>query len=49
MKCNTYQGHEFEKTFHIQTIVLFAVRRLPEVCCLCLITAVENVSVQFVF
>ena len=31
------------------TIVLFAVRRRPEVCCLCLITAVENMSVQFVF
>ena len=31
------------------TIVLFAVRRRPEVCCLCLVTAVENVSVQFVF
>ena len=30
------------------TIVLFAVRRRPEVCCLCLVTAVENVSVQFV-
>ena len=32
------------------TIVLFAVRRRPEVCCLsCLVTAVENMSVQFVF
>ena len=28
------------------TIVLFAVRRRPEVCCLCLITAVKNMSVQ---
>ena len=27
------------------TIVLFAVRRRPEVCCLCLITAVENMHV----
>ena len=31
------------------TIVLFAVRRRPEVCCLCLVTAVESMSVQFVF
>ena len=31
------------------TIVLFAVPRRPEVCCLCLITTVENMSVQFVF
>ena len=31
------------------TIVLFAVRRRPEVCCLCLFTAGENMSVQFVF
>ena len=46
MKWNTYQGHELEKRF---TIVLFAVWRRPEVCCLCLVTAVENVSVQFVF
>ena len=48
MKWNTYQGHEFEKTFNF-TIVLFALRRRPEVCCLCLVNAVENVSVQFVF
>ena len=41
MKWNTYQGHEFEKTFHYCII-------RPEVCCLCLVTAVENVSVQFV-
>ena len=26
------------------TIVLFAVRRRPEVCCLCLVTAVENIG-----
>ena len=32
------------------TVVLFAVRRRPEVCCLsCLVIAVENMSVQFVF
>ena len=37
MKWNTYQGHEFEKPF---TIVLF-LRRRPEVCCLCLVTAAE--------
>ena len=43
---NTYRGHEFEKPF---TIVLFVVRRRPEVCCLCLVTAAENGSVQFVF
>ena len=46
MKWNTYQGHEFEKPF---TILLFPVRKRPEVCCLCLVTAAENVSVQFVF
>ena len=46
MEWNTYQGHEFEKTFHY---CIFAVGRRPEVCCLCLVTAVENVSVQFVF
>ena len=28
------------------TIVLFAIWRRPEVCCLCLVTAAENVSVQ---
>ena len=28
------------------TIVLFAIRRRPEVCCLCLVTAVENVLVH---
>ena len=39
-------GMNLRKRF---TIILFAVRRRPEVCCLCLITAVENVSVQFVF
>ena len=39
-------GHEFEKKHF--TIVLF-LRRRPEVCCLCLVTTVENVSVQFVF
>ena len=31
------------------TVVLFAAHRRPEVCCLCLVTAVENMSVQFVF
>ena len=40
MTWNTYQGHEFEKPF---ATVLF-IRRRPEVCCLCLVTAAENVS-----
>ena len=31
------------------TNVLFVIRRRREVCCLCLVTAVENVSIQFVF
>ena len=39
-------GMNLKKRF---TIVLFAIPRRPEVCCLCLITAVENIWVQFVF
>ena len=31
------------------TNVLFVIRRRREICCLCLVTAVENVSIQFVF
>ena len=46
MKWYIYQGHDFEKPFNI---VSFAVRRWPEVCCLCLVTAAENVLVQFEF
>ena len=50
-------GHDWWSETHTRdmnlkkrfTIVLFAVRRQPEVCCLCLVTAIENVSVQFVF
>ena len=40
------RGMNLKKPF---TIVLFAVRSQPEVCCLCLVTAVESVSVHFVF
>ena len=40
------RGMNLKKPF---TIVLFAVQSQPEVCCLCLITTVENVSVQFQF
>ena len=46
MKWNTYRRAWIWKPF---TIVLFVVRRRPEVCCLCLVTAAENGSVQFVF
>ena len=46
MKWYIYQGHDFEKPFNF---VSFAVRRWPEDCCLCLVTAAENVSVQFEF
>ena len=40
------RGMNLKKHF---TIVFFAVRRRPEVCCLYLVTVVENMSVQFVF